>query len=75
MKDFKTCMKGLWRMTKPVLGRDLVTVLIGGVRIAASLSFVWIRGYMVSAITPKRNWRIALRNSMQNTMSMWVWYS
>ena len=42
MKDFKTCMKGLWRMSKPVLGRDLVTILIGLVRIWASLSFVWI---------------------------------
>jgi len=51
MKDFKTCMKGLWRMSKPVLGRDLVTVLIGGVRIAASLSFVWICKRLVDIAT------------------------
>ena len=51
MKDFKTCMKGLWRMSKPVLGRDLVTILIGGVRIAASLSFVWICKRLVDIAT------------------------
>ena len=51
MKDFKTCMKGLWRMSKPVLGRDLVTVLIGCVRIAASLSFVWICKRLVDIAT------------------------
>ena len=51
MKDFKTCMKGLWRMSKPVLGRDLVTILIGAVRIAASLSFVWICKRLVDIAT------------------------
>lgn len=44
-------MKGLWRMARPVLGRDLVTVLIGGVRIAASLSFVWICKRLVDIAT------------------------
>ena len=51
MKDFKTCMKGLWRMSKPVLGRDLVTVLIGLVRIAASLAFVWVCKRLVDIAT------------------------
>lgn len=51
MKDFKTCMKGLWRMAKPVLGRDLVTILIGMVRICASLSFVWICKRLVDIAT------------------------
>ncbi|MBR4167713.1 MAG: ABC transporter ATP-binding protein [Bacteroidales bacterium] len=51
MKDFKTCMKGLWRMSKPVLGRDLVTILIGLVRIWASLSFVWICKRLVDIAT------------------------
>ncbi|MBR4756174.1 MAG: ABC transporter ATP-binding protein, partial [Bacteroidales bacterium] len=51
MKDFKTCMKGLWRMTKPVLGRDLVTILIGLVRIFLSLSFVWISKRLVDIAT------------------------
>ena len=51
MKDFKTCMKGLWRMTKPVLGRDAVTALIGGVRITASLSFVWVSKRLVDIAT------------------------
>ena len=51
MKDFKTCIKGLWRMSKPVLGRDLVTILIGLVRICASLSFVWICKRLVDIAT------------------------
>ena len=55
MKDFKTCMRGLWRMAKPVLGRDLVTILIGGVRIAASLSFVWICKRLVDIATGVSN--------------------
>jgi ABC-type multidrug transport system fused ATPase/permease subunit len=38
-------------MARPVLGRDLVTVLIGGVRIAASLSFVWICKRLVDIAT------------------------
>ena len=55
MKDFKTCMKGLWRMSKPVLGRDLVTILIGAVRICASLSFVWICKRLVDIATGVSN--------------------
>ncbi len=51
MKDFRTCMKGLWRLSKPVLGRDAVTVFIGIVRIIASLSFVWICKRLVDIVT------------------------
>ena len=51
MKDFKTCMKGLWRMTKPVVGRDVVSVLLGCIRIAASLGFVWICKQLVDIVT------------------------
>lgn len=42
MKDFRTCMKGLGSMIRPVSGRIIVTILIGLVRIGASLLFVWI---------------------------------
>ena len=42
MKDFRTCMRGLGSMVRPVSGRIAVTVLIGLVRIGASLLFVWI---------------------------------
>ena len=38
-------------MAKPVLGRDMVTVLIGLVRIAASLAFVWISKRLVDIAT------------------------
>ena len=51
MKDFRTCMKGLWRLSKPVLGRDAVTVFIGIVRIIASLGFVWICKRLVDIVT------------------------
>ena len=42
MKDFRTCLRGLRAMIRPVWGRIAVTVLIGLVRIGASLAFVWI---------------------------------
>lgn len=42
MKDFRTCMKGLWAMIRPVRGRVAVSVVIGLVRVAASLVFVWV---------------------------------
>ena len=51
MKDLKTCLKGLRRILRPVLGRDLVMVLIGGVRIASSLAFVWICKRLVDIVT------------------------
>ena len=51
MKDFKTCVKGLWRISRPVLWRDLVTVLLGVVRVWASLSFVWICKRLVDIVT------------------------
>ena len=51
MKDFKSCMKGLGRMLRPVLGRDSVTVLTGLLRIAASLAFVWISKRLVDIVT------------------------
>ena len=37
MKDFKTCMRALRRMSVPVRWRMLVIILIGMVRIGASL--------------------------------------
>ena len=44
-------MRGLWRISKPVLGRDLVTVLLGLVRIGSSLAFVWICKRLVDIVT------------------------
>lgn len=40
MKSFKTCIKGLVSLLKPIVGRVTISVLIGLVRIAASLGFV-----------------------------------
>lgn len=38
-------------MARPVLGRDSITVLLGCVRIAASLGFVWICKRLVDIVT------------------------
>ena len=43
-------MRGLMRISRPVLGRDLVTIVIGIVRIAASLGFVWICKRLVDIV-------------------------
>ena len=51
MKDFKTCMRGLNRMAKPVRGRNAVSVLVGIVRILASLTFVWASKRLVDIVT------------------------
>ncbi len=51
MKDFKTCVKGMWRLAKPALRRDSVTVCLGALRIVASLSFVWICKRLVDIVT------------------------
>ena len=51
MKDFKTCMKGLWTMFRPVRGKTLVSVLLGTVRIAASLGFVMVSKTLVDIVT------------------------
>ena len=51
MKDVKTCLRGLARMTKPFVGKILVSVLIGTVRIVASLAFVWICKRLVDIVT------------------------
>ena len=44
-------MRGLMRISRPVLWRDLVTIVIGIVRIAASLGFVWICKRLVDIVT------------------------
>lgn len=50
-RDFVTCLKGLRVMFRPNRGRVLVSVLIGLVRIAASLGFVWICKALVDIAT------------------------
>lgn len=51
MKDFKTCMRALRSMSVPVRWRMLVIILIGGVRIGASLAFVWASKHLVDIAT------------------------
>lgn len=51
MKSLKNCMRGLLGMFRPVGGKVLVSVLIGLVRIAASLAFVWVCKLLVDIAT------------------------
>jgi len=53
MASFKTCMKSLGTMFRPVAGRVVVSVLIGLVRISASLTFVWVCKLLVDIVTGK----------------------
>lgn len=53
MASFKTCMKSLWRMFRPVCGKVVVSVMIGLVRICASLTFVWVCKLLVDIVTGK----------------------
>ena len=51
MGKFKTSVKGLFKMIKPLRSSLLVSVLIGLVRIAASLGFVWVCKALVDIAT------------------------
>jgi len=51
MKDFRSCMRGLRAMFRSVRWQVLVRILIGLVRIAASLAFVWICKVLVDIAT------------------------
>ena len=51
MKNFRAVMRALWAMSAPVRWRIGVSVLIGAVRTAASLSFVWISKLLVDIAT------------------------
>ena len=51
MKDFRTCVKGLAAMGRPLWGKVLVSWIIGVVRIAASMSFVWVCKALVDIAT------------------------
>ena len=51
MKDFRSCVKALWGMSRPVRWRMAVSVAVGLLRIAASLSFVWASKYLVDIAT------------------------
>lgn len=51
MKDFRSCIKGIWAFSKPVRGRTAVTVLLGLLRVALSLYFVWISKALVDIVT------------------------
>ena len=51
MKSFKDCMRALWALSRPVRWRMAVNFLIGLLRIAASLSFVWVSKLLVDIAT------------------------
>ena len=51
MRSLGACIKGLGRMTGPAKRCMLACVLLGVVRIAASLSFVWVCKELVDIVT------------------------
>ena len=51
MKNFRACLKALYRMSAPVRWRMLVIIFIGIVRISASLAFVWASKHLVDIAT------------------------
>jgi len=51
MKDLGTCLRGLWSMSREARPRVLVSILIGLVRIAASLLWVWICKRLIDIAT------------------------
>lgn len=51
MKDFKICVRGLAAMTRPAWKSIALSFVIGALRIAASLSFVWICKTLIDVAT------------------------
>jgi len=51
MKPLRPALKALAQMARPFRGRVLVSVLIGLVRIAASMTFVWVSKALVDVAT------------------------
>jgi len=51
MKKFSACMKALWGMSAAVRWRIAVSIVIGSVRVATSLAFVWVSKYLVDIAT------------------------
>ena len=51
MKSFRTCLKGLGTMFRPVRWKIYISIFIGLARIAASLGFVWICKRLIDIAT------------------------
>ncbi|MCR5709862.1 MAG: ABC transporter ATP-binding protein/permease [Bacteroidales bacterium] len=51
MKDFRTLWKGLRKIHRPYRWRTAVNILLGAVRIALSLTFVWSSKHLVDIAT------------------------
>ncbi len=51
MKKLGVLLKALWGMSAPVRWRLVVSVVVGLIRIAASLAFVWTSKYLVDIAT------------------------
>jgi len=51
MKNFKSCLRGLAAIVRPLGWKLSLSVLLGCVRIAASMAFVWISKRLVDIVT------------------------
>ena len=58
MKDVRTCLRFIWENSRPVRPRMLVSILVGGVRIGASLGFVALSRLLVDIATGVSDARI-----------------
>ena len=50
-RSFRSCASALWRMSAPVRWQMSVSILVGTLRIAVSLSFVWASKHLVDIAT------------------------
>ena len=58
-KSFRECMAAVWKMSRAVRWRMAVSVVIGLVRIAASLGFVWASKQLVDIATHQNSMPLA----------------
>ena len=58
-KSFRECMAAVWKMSRAVRWRMTVSVVIGLVRIAASLGFVWASKQLVDIATHQNSMPLA----------------
>ena len=47
----RDCIKWLWKASDGVRGRIVASSLVGGLHVAASLSFVWVCKRLIDAVT------------------------
>ena len=70
MKEFKTCMKGLIRMSAPMKSPIFLSVVLGAARIAASLFYVWICKRLIDVATGNADGELLLYVALMFTVML-----